>query len=168
MDEPRWLDDAETDAWIGVVGLLMFLPVHLEEPLQAHGMTFFEYSIMAALSDTAERRLPMSTLAELTHGSLSRLSHAIKRLEKRGWVCRAPAPQDGRVTVAQLTDEGLATMVAAAPDHVASVRAGIVDALDEEQLAQLRTICGAVLERIGPPGGIARVRDAGSSPPAGT
>lgn len=168
MDEPRWLDDAQIDAWIGVVGLLMFLPAHLEEPLQAHGMTFFEYSVMAALSDTPDRRLPMSTLAELTHGSLSRLSHAIKRLEKRGWVRREASPQDGRVTVAQLTGEGRATMAAAAPDHVASVRAGVIDALDEEQLAQLRTICEAVLDRIGPPGGLARVRDAGSALPPAT
>jgi DNA-binding MarR family transcriptional regulator len=164
MDEPRWLTDTETDAWIGVVGLLMFLPAHLEEPLQAHGLSFFEYSIMAALSDAVDRQLPMSTLGELTHGSLSRLSHAIKRLEQRGWVRRAPSAQDGRVTVAELTPEGLATMVAAAPDHVASVRAGVIDALDDEQLASLREICDAVLARIGPPGGIARVRDAGAPP----
>src|SRR6056297_1181792 len=116
MDEPRWLTDTETDAWIGVVGLLMFLPSHLEKPLQEHGMSFFEYSIMAALSDDPDRQLPMSTLAELTYGSLSRLSHAIKRLEQRGWVRRGPSAQDGRVTVAELTSEGRATMVAAAPD----------------------------------------------------
>lgn len=160
MDEPRWLDDAETDAWIGVVGLLMFLPGHLEEPLRAHGMTFFEYSIMAALSDTPEGRLPVSGLAHMTHGSLSRLSHAITRLEGRGWVCRGPSAEDGRVTVAQLTDEGRATMQAAAPDHVASVRAGVLDALDDAQVDQLRAICAAVLERIGPRDGLVRLRDA--------
>jgi len=163
MDEPQWLTDTETDAWIGVVGLLMFLPAHLEEPLQAHGMSFFEYSIMAALSDTPDRRLSMSTLAELTHGSLSRLSHAMKRLEQRGWVRRGPSAQDGRVTVAELTSEGRATMVAAAPDHVASVRAAVIDALDDEQLADLREMCDAILARVGPPGGITRVRDGGSS-----
>lgn len=159
MDEPTWLTGTETDAWVGVIGLLMFLPPHLEGPLQAHGMSFFEYSMMAALSDAPEGRLPMSVLAELTHGSLSRLSHAIKRLEQRGWVRRGTSPDDGRVTVAELTEEGLATMVAAAPDHVASVRSAVIDALDDEQIEQLRGICDAVLERVGPPGGVDRIRN---------
>jgi hypothetical protein len=60
---------------------------------------------------------------------------------------------DGRVTVAELTDQGQGTMEAAAPDHVASVRDSIIDVLDEEQLGHLQEICDAVLARIGTPDG---------------
>jgi DNA-binding MarR family transcriptional regulator len=146
----RWLDDDELEAWIRLVGLLMFLPPHLEESLQEHGLTFFDYSIMAALSDAPDGRLAMSYLAGLTHGSLSRLSHAIKRLESRGVVRREASPDDARVTVAVLTEEGRSTMAAAAPDHVASVRAAVFDALDGEQVAQLHDICAAVVARVRP------------------
>jgi DNA-binding MarR family transcriptional regulator len=46
----------------------------------------------------------------------------VSRLEKRGWVRRAPDPDDGRYTLAILTDEGLAKVTQTAPGHVGEVR----------------------------------------------
>ena len=39
-----------------------------------------------------------------------------------------------------LTDDGWDALVAAAPGHVAAVRAAVFDRLDAEQVHQLRTI----------------------------
>jgi DNA-binding MarR family transcriptional regulator len=39
-----------------------------------------EYQVLAMLSQSPERRMLMSSLAEVTNASLSRLSHLVKRL----------------------------------------------------------------------------------------
>src|SRR5260221_1188839 len=60
----------------------------------------------------------MTQLAEASTSSKSRLSHAVARLEQRGWVRRTNCPTDRRGQIAQLTDEGFASLAAAAPRHV--------------------------------------------------
>ena len=90
----------------------------------------------------------MSELAVLTHASLSRLSHLIKRLEARGYVHRRPDPSDGRYTIAILTAAGYEKLVAAAPAHVAAVRALVVDELTRNELAQLRQLSDRMVTRV--------------------
>jgi DNA-binding MarR family transcriptional regulator len=89
----------------------------------------------------------MSRLALFANAELSRLSHMVKRLEKRGFVRREPDPTDGRYTNAILTDAGLAHMVEHAPAHVARVRELVFDALSLEQQAQLKEIVAAINKR---------------------
>lgn len=150
MTEPRWLDDDELAAWRYLSSVLLLLPGHLDEALAEHGLTFFEYSVLVSLSSSPDRRRRLSELAFATQGSLSRLSHAAKRLERRGWVRREPCPDDGRVTMACLTDDGMATLEGAAPHHVASVRRAVFDQLDDEQVARLREAGAAILAAIRP------------------
>ena len=76
------------------------------------------YLILAMLSDVPGRTLRMSDLAAVTQSSQSRLSHAVSRLERNGWVRRTPCPDDRRSTLAQLTDAGFAALAEAAPGHV--------------------------------------------------
>ncbi|MBY5162432.1 MarR family winged helix-turn-helix transcriptional regulator [Salsipaludibacter albus] len=149
MDDPRWLSGEQLRAWRLLASVLALLPGELEGPLARHGLNYYEYSVMAGLSDQPDRSLRMSQLAEWSNGSLSRLSHVVSRLEKRGLVCRRPCPEDGRVTLAQLTDDGMALMEQAAPDHVASVRHLVFDVLDDDQVAELDRICSAITHRIG-------------------
>jgi DNA-binding MarR family transcriptional regulator len=92
----------------------------------------------------------MSDLAGFANGSLSRLSHVVKRLEARGFVIRRPSEEDGRITVATLTSAGYAQVVAAAPGHVATVREYVIDALTPEQLAQLKAIGTAIHQKLDP------------------
>lgn len=146
-DEPVWLNAAEKEAWTGLVSLVLLLPGRLESPLQSEaGLTLFEYLTLSHISETAERRLRMSELAYLTNGSLSRLSNVVKRFEQRGWVERSPDPEDGRFTLAALTDAGYEVVVAAAPTHMRAVRQLVLDPLtaaDQRALvriaAKLRT-----------------------------
>lgn len=72
----------------------------------------------------------MSELAALANGSLSRLSNVVKRFEKKGWVQRSPDPEDGRYTIAALTDAGFAVVEAAAPVHMRAVRELVLDKLN--------------------------------------
>lgn len=146
---PDWLDDEQLDAWMRFTGLLVRLPAELDGQMQRQaGITQFEYVVMARLSEAPARTMRISDLAELARGSLSRLSHLIKRLEHRGWLRREPCPGDGRYTNAILTDAGYAKVVATAPGHVTTVRQLVVDALTPAQLRQLGEISSAILGRI--------------------
>ncbi|AXB47980.1 MarR family winged helix-turn-helix transcriptional regulator [Amycolatopsis albispora] len=140
MEETRWLNAAEKEAWTGLVSLVLLLPGRLEAPLQHEaGLTLFEYLALSQVSEAPGRRLRMSELAYLANGSLSRLSNVVKRFEQRGWVERYPDPDDGRYTIAALTDAGYEVVVAAAPVHVRSVRECVLDPLtDEDQQALAR------------------------------
>jgi DNA-binding MarR family transcriptional regulator len=92
----------------------------------------------------------MSVLAMLAEGSLPRLSQAVNRLEKRGWVRRTPDPADGRYTLAILTDEGWTKVTETAPGHVEEVRRLVFDPLTRAQTRQLRDIGRRVMTAIDP------------------
>jgi DNA-binding MarR family transcriptional regulator len=100
------------------------------------------------LSQSPERRMRMSSLAEVTNASLSRLSHLVKRLEERSLVRREPDRADGRFTNAVLTDQGFRTLAEAAPGHVAHVRSLVIDVLSPEQLRRLGQAADRIMSRI--------------------
>src|SRR5262245_18909976 len=149
--EARWLDDEEQQTWIALASVLMRLPAALDAQLQRDdGVTHFEYIVLSGLSMSPERTLRMSDLAVAAEGSLSRLSQVVSRLEKRGWVRRAPDPTDGRYTLAFLTPDGWDKVVAAAPGHVAAVRAFVFDQLTKPQHRQVRDIGRRIMRAIDP------------------
>jgi DNA-binding MarR family transcriptional regulator len=143
---PRWLSADEQAAWRQLVQLLFRLPGALDAELQRDaGISSFEYMVLSGLSEAENRTLRMSDLAVMAAGSLSRLSHVVSRLEKRGWVRREPCPGDGRFVNAVLTDDGWDKVVATAPGHVESVRRLVVDALSPQELIALGSACGQIL-----------------------
>ncbi|MGY4923530.1 hypothetical protein [Streptomyces sp. 900105755] len=86
-----WLTPAEPASWMSVVRLIARLPWALDAQLQRDAdLSMVEYTAMAMLSEAPDRTLRMSTLAEVVNSSLSRLSHLVKRPEKRGYVRREP------------------------------------------------------------------------------
>lgn len=147
-DEPPWLSPDEQAAWLGAAALVFTVPGALDSQLQREsGIGLFEYMVMSSLSMSPERTARMSQLAELTNGSLSRLSNVVKRLEQRSWVVRRPDPTDGRFTVAWLTDDGWAKVVSAAPGHVRAVRHFVLDPLTRTQVRQLADIGPRIRQR---------------------
>ena len=135
---PRWLDDRQQAAWMEVVVLMMRLPALLDAQLQRDAdLTHFEYGVMSSLSTAPDRTLRMSALADFTSASLSRLSHVVSRLERRGYVERSRCDGPGRATNVRLTDAGYRKVVEAAPGHVDTVRQLVIDHLDGEQLDAL-------------------------------
>ncbi|NUT18579.1 MAG: MarR family transcriptional regulator [Hamadaea sp.] len=149
--EARWLTSEETRSWLALTAVMIKLPYALDTQLQRDsGLNHFEYQVLAGLSERPGRSMRMSDLAVLANGSLSRLSHVVGRLEKRGWVRRAPDPDDGRFTLALLTDAGWDKVVETAPGHVAAVRKYVFDALTPEQIRQLAEIGAQVIQAIDP------------------
>ena len=147
--EPQWLTTDEKEAWTGLVSLMLLLPGKLESSLREVDLTLFEYLTLSHVSEAPHRRLRMSELAFLANGSLSRLSNVVKRFEQRGWMTRSPDPDDGRYTVAALTDSGYRLVVDAAPIHLRSVRELVLDPLTAADKHALTRIAAKL--RVVPP-----------------
>jgi len=142
----EWLSDEQQAAWRPFVALLVRLPAALDAQLQRDaGITQFDYLVLSALSEARNRTLRMSDLAATANSSLSRLSHVVSRLEAKGWVRRAPCPDDGRAINAVLTEEGWQKVAATAPGHVTAVRELLIDTLTKEEFEQLGAISARVL-----------------------
>src|SRR5919107_3382105 len=112
----RWLEDDELRAWLKLAGVMLKLSPALDSQLQRDfDLTHFDYLCLAMLSESDDQTLPMSQLAAQTNATLSRLSHVISKLERRGWVARTPSPRSRRVTLVGLTEDGWKVLVEAAP-----------------------------------------------------
>jgi DNA-binding MarR family transcriptional regulator len=152
-----WLNADEQRAWLAFLGASELLMASLDAQLQRDaGFPHAYYAILAQLSHAPERTLRMSDLASVVNSSPSRLSHAVGKLEERGWVARRPGPTDRRSTLATLTDAGFAVLEQQAPGHVAAVRKALFDPLSPAQVTQLEQICSAVLDGLDPSGACRR------------
>jgi DNA-binding MarR family transcriptional regulator len=142
----KWLSAAEQRAWLAFLGATEHLMAGLDSQLQRDaGFPHAYYAILARLSAAPDRTLRMAELASGVNASASRLSHAVGKLEERGWVERSQCTADRRGTWARLTEAGFEVLAAQAPGHVAAVRAGLFDPLSAEQVGQLEQICTAIL-----------------------
>jgi DNA-binding MarR family transcriptional regulator len=104
--------------------------------------------VLALLSESPGHSLRMSQLAAQANASLSRRSHVVTRLERRGAVARRPCPDDARATLAELTDAGFGQLHAAAPGHVRNVRRLVFDALGEHDTRELGRVCDVILTQV--------------------
>jgi len=143
--EPDWLSPTEMAAWRRYIVASRRLLEALDTDLDQHDLSMADYEILAQLSDAPERRMRMAELAEIAMLSRSRLSHRMKVMEDAGWVRREACPDDKRGFFAVMTTKGWKAIVAAAPDHVASVRNRFVDKLSKAD----QIVLAEIFERVG-------------------
>lgn len=145
----RWLDADEQRTWRAYVESAKLVLDALDRQLQRDAdMPHAYYEILVRLSEADGRSMRMSELASITLSSRSRLSHAVARLEERGWVAREDCLTDRRGQLARLTDKGLDVLITAAPGHVETVREFVIDVLAPEQQRQLTEIGEAISAKI--------------------
>lgn len=149
MSEPRWLTPQEEQAWRAFIDAIRLFTSVIDRELQRDsGLNLAYYQILVTLSESPERTMRMSELAQLTLTSRSRLSHAVARLEEAGWVARRSCPSDRRGSFAVLTDEGLAVLGRAARGHVEAVRRNLFDVLSPAQMHQLGDISAVLRDTL--------------------
>jgi DNA-binding MarR family transcriptional regulator len=150
-DDPRWLTEEEQRVWRSYIAATTLLEDHLDRQLQRDaGMPHIYYGLLVKLAESSDRRLRMTELAMHAKITRSRLSHAIARLEKNGWVRREDCDSDKRGQFAVLTDQGLEVLRRTAPGHVAAVRQAMFDRLSPEQQKALGEIMQIVTEGLQP------------------
>ncbi|WBB80712.1 MarR family transcriptional regulator [Micromonospora sp. WMMD882] len=145
----RWLDDDEQHAWRAWLRLQSRLTAHLGRQLQQEsGLSLADYEVLVQLSESPDDRLRPYALQELLDWEQSRLSHHLSRMQRRGLVEREECPSDRRGAFVVLTAAGRAAIEAAAPGHVAAVRAFFLDHLDRDELRTLGRLTSRVVTRL--------------------
>lgn len=147
MTEPRWLTDDEQCAWRGYVVMSKQLDAALVRQMHAESdLSIADFEVLVQLTDNVDGRVRYAELARGLAWEKSRLSHHIARMQRRGLVDRQDCPEDARGAYVVVTPAGRKTIERAAPRHVETVRELVFDRLSAEQVEQLRTITGRVLE----------------------
>jgi DNA-binding MarR family transcriptional regulator len=146
MSEPRWLNEQEADAWLQLLSVFEYLPAAIDVQLKRDaGLGRFEYTVLAMASGAPEHTIAMLRLAELTNGSLSRLSHTVTRLAERGLVRRS---QRGGTRYVTLTPQGWELLQEAAPAHVEEVRRLVFDHVPADGVADLARLLRPIAEHL--------------------
>ncbi|MCA1656594.1 MAG: MarR family winged helix-turn-helix transcriptional regulator [Actinobacteria bacterium] len=144
----RW-SDTHAEAWVGLLETHKRLTRALEAELEAeHCLSLSGLELMGRLAASEGRTLRLSTLAELTGLSLSRVSRIMDVLEARSLVERRLCPSDGRARNAWLTDVGLELLRAAQATHFAGVQRRFFDQMEPDEVAAL----AATFARFAPDG----------------
>lgn len=142
------LSAREREAWRSYIIASRRLLEALDLDLTGHDLSIADYEVLAHLSESPERRMRMSELAQLAMVSKSRLSHRMKVMEKAGWVKRESCETDKRGSFAVMTEKGLKAFSQAAPDHVESVRNRFIKHLTTQDQADLARIFDRVTNEL--------------------
>jgi DNA-binding MarR family transcriptional regulator len=149
MAAPRWLDDNEARAWRGWIQASEHLRAQLNRELQRDtGLSDADFAVLVQLSEAPQQRVRMSDLAGRLAWSKSRLSHQVSRMAERNLLCKENCPNDARGAFAVLTPHGLSEIRRAAPGHVESVRAHLIDLLTPRQLKALAEVFETVVTHL--------------------
>src|SRR4029453_11222695 len=148
--EVRWLTAHEEHLWRGWLKLNAELASTLKRgPQQDVGLSMSDFEVLVHLPDNPDGRVRVTELAALLQWERSRVSHHVKRMERRGRVERVECSMDGRGAFVVITPQGRAAIEEAAPGHVMAVRRLMFDVLSEEEKEAL----GAVIYKLLAQGG---------------
>jgi len=142
--QPRWLDDEEQAAWRAFIESVGDLFSAFESDLSDSGLTMGDYQVLVYLSEADDQALRMCDLARMLQLSPSGLTRRLDGMVTSGWVQRRHSQVDRRVMLAELTAAGREVLERAAPQHVQSVRAHLIDRLDRTQIRAMVEIFTAV------------------------
>lgn len=103
------------------------------------------FELMVKLKHAPGQRLRMNELAAATRTRPSRITHAVTRLARAGWVTRDNDPDDRRSFIVTLTDQGHAAMATARPEYHAIIRDHVLAPLSPAERGQLQSLCEKIL-----------------------
>ncbi len=131
----RWLTPDQQRSWrLFLLGSSLLMDRIDRDLREKHGLSGSEYELLVRLSEAPDHQLRMAELADSVKNSRSRITHTVRRLEEAGFVVRRACESDGRGVQAGLTDAGFAKLVAAARDHVDTVRELLIDVVADDDL----------------------------------
>jgi DNA-binding MarR family transcriptional regulator len=149
MASTRWLEPQEEQAWRHYRRMRTLLDLQIARDLKRDSdLSEPDYDILSTLSESPDAAWRARELAARLLWSTSRLAHQVKRMEQRGLVERSGLEDDGRGAVVALTRAGRATLQAAAPPHVESVRRHLIDLLSPAEVKALDRIAGKVIDHL--------------------
>jgi DNA-binding MarR family transcriptional regulator len=101
--------EAQAPAMAVVTSIMRLQQVFLsraDATLRPLELTFARYEVLMLLSFSKVGHLPLGIIGERLQVNAASVTNAVNRLEAQGLVERRPNPQDGRGTLAALTEPG--------------------------------------------------------------
>jgi DNA-binding MarR family transcriptional regulator len=89
-----------------VMRVQQILLARIEDTLQPYGLTFAAYEALQLLAFTRSGSMPMGKMGERLMVHPASVTNAIRRLEQRRLVQRHMSPDDRRVVLATITQQG--------------------------------------------------------------
>ncbi|HEU0256835.1 MAG TPA: MarR family transcriptional regulator [Microbacteriaceae bacterium] len=154
---PR-MDATEARAWVALVSVAELLPATLDQQLTDDiGLINFEYGILSMLNVADGQTLRMGELAAAVKSPAPRLSKAVTRLERKGFVERASCAGDGRAINVRLTRDGRRVWLSATPPHISLARDTILGDLTPDELTRLAELLEVIKARLDPDASLGRI-----------
>lgn len=146
----EWLEPTEDRAWRRYRRMRSLLDLQIRRDLRRDsGLSDSDYDVLSTLVEAPDAQWRAREFAERLLWSSSRLAHQVGRMEARGLVERRGADEDARGAIVALTPKGRATLRAATPAHLASVRLHFIDLLTPAEIRALDRIAAKVIEHLG-------------------
>jgi DNA-binding MarR family transcriptional regulator len=137
----RWGSGSESVAMATATSIMrvqQVLITDFDAIVGKHGLTFARYEALVLLAFSREEQLSMSKIGQRLMVHPTSATNIIQRLAGQGFVDRAPNPEDGRGTLAVITDAGRQAMEAATADlEAARFGLGMLSAAEHAQLFEL-------------------------------
>ena len=130
----NWLSPQEMAAWRSYIEASTDLMKAIEKDLSQFGLDRGDYQLLAMLSESEDQQMRMCDLADSLRLTRSGLTRRMEGVLKKKLVARIQSTEDGRVAFAQLTPKGFELLKTAAPHHLESVRALMIDLLSPSEI----------------------------------
>jgi DNA-binding MarR family transcriptional regulator len=147
----RRLTREQQRAWLAYMRVQLRLTYEMNRELKADSnLSLSDYDVLNALRYAPGGRMRITLLAATIGWERSRLSHHVRRLEKRGLVESRIAPADRRATEVALTNRGWDDITRASGGHIDLVRrlffAGLPDELLEPLTIGLESVYDNIID----------------------
>lgn len=148
----RWGESTSMLAITSVMRAQQLLLARVDAIVKPYGLTFARYEALVLLTFSQAGELPMSKIGERLMVHPTSVTNTVDRLVTSGLVAKRPNPNDGRGTLASITDRGREVVESATRDLMAmDFGLGVYDAEDcsgiFEMLRPLRVAAGDFDER---------------------
>ncbi len=145
MSDSPWLSDEQQAVWRSWLAVSAQLPAVLHRQLaRDSGLSLPDFDVLVQLTEAAGSRLRVTDLAASLGWERSRVSHHVKRMERRGLVSRDDCPDDGRGAFIAVTAQGRTAIERAAPAHARTVKDLVFADLSPAELADLGRLLAKV------------------------
>lgn len=115
----RWGNVPAMSAITSIMRAQQILLAELDAVVKPYELTFARYEALVLLTFSKAGELPMSKIGERLMVHPTSVTNTVDRLVKSGLVAKRPNPNDGRGTLATITDKGREAVDAATRDLMA-------------------------------------------------
>lgn len=117
--QQRWGPVPSMGAITSIMRAQQILLAEVDAVVKPYGLTFARYEALVLLTFSKAGELPMSKIGERLMVHPTSVTNTVDRLVRSGLVAKRPNPNDGRGTLASITDKGREVVESATRDLVA-------------------------------------------------